>query len=335
MILKSDVDIEKHGILGVVRVINQAKIFLTIALVLGLAVGLFLAKTTPRVYQASASFISASQLTNGGSSMASLSSAASRLGLDLGGNDSDLSPLFPWILDSQELSTQILFSKFSNSNGTSLLLLDVLVSDHPDSLQRIHEGLDLLKNKVMRHRFDKVSGVTTLNVVLEDPVMAKEVANAFVTLLDQFNQQAKKTQARELVLFLTTRLAQIEEEFRTSEVAMRDFRLANRNIQGSPQLMLEEARLLRQQQLTQELYLSLKTQLEVVRLDAIKDLPLIAIIDPAFVPFQAFAPRPVRLVAMSGIMGWALGLIFVFFWNQLLVLKKRTQEDEHLVADHS
>lgn len=309
------VDLGTAGIAGVVAALARRWRLVAVIAIGAAAAALAVSLLTPPVYESTCTFISSSQITgeSGLSSLGALSSAASRLGVDLRNNPGDLSPLFPWMLENREIGRGILETSFKNSSGRSQRLLDVLVPAGPDSLRRLDKALTRLHRKVMNYSFDRKSGVTRVTAALEDPVLAAAVANAFVDGLDRYNQTVVAGKAGSVASFLEERLHDFEEQIRVEESALRDFRTENRGFQQSPSLALEEARLTRNLELAQQLYLNLRSQFEMVRMEEFKRLPRLTVIDAAHPPYRKARPRTLPVVAISGLLGlvagagWVLG----------------------------
>jgi len=71
---------------------------------------------------------------------------------------------------------------------------------------------------------------------------------------------------------------------------LKEFRERNRQIMDSPQLMLEQDRLARDVEISSTVFIELKKQDEVVKIEEIKDTPIINILDPARPPVRRSSP---------------------------------------------
>ena len=321
-------DLGVEGLAGIISVLSRKwKTLVAICGIVSLiAVGAIL--TMSPVYQATCTFISSSQIT-GESSMSSLgalSSAASRFGVDLRGAPGDLSPLYPWMLENREIGRQVLEAPFVDRNGSSIRLIDRLYPDATDSIGRFDRALNRLHRKVLNYSFDRKSGVTRVTASLDDPVLAANVANAFVEGLDKYNQGVMSDKAGSVAGFLEERLADFEKQIEREEKALRDFRTANRGYSQSPSLSLEESRLTRNLELAQQLYLSLRSQFEMVRMDEFKRLPRLTIIDSANPPYKKTSPRALSLVGLSALLGLVLGAAAILGRHQWIWYRRHYLE---------
>ena len=66
--------------------------------------------------------------------------------------------------------------------------------------------------------------------------------------------------------FINERIIQVLSKLTSQENALKKFRDENRNIIASPALMLQQSRLMREVELQTQVYITLKTQLEMVQL---------------------------------------------------------------------
>lgn len=276
------------------------------------------------IYQATCTFISSSQITGESTipNLGALSSAASRFGVDLRGSTGDLSPLYPWMLENREIGRRVLEAPLNDRHGTSVRLIDKLSPATADSSVRFEKALNRLHRRVLNYSFDRKSGVTRVTASLDDPVLAANVANAFVDGLDFYNQGVMAEKAGSVAGFLEERLADFEKQIEREEKALREFRTANRGYTQSPSLSLEESRLTRNLELAQQLYLNLRSQFEMVRMEEFKRLPRLTIIDPASPPYKKTAPRPMQLISLSIVLGAVVGSAAIlgqyqWRWNQL------------------
>src|SRR2546430_10409083 len=80
-------------------------------------------------------------------------------------------------------------------------------------------------------------------------------------------------------------------ELRRAEEAVKTFYERNRGWQQAPELVFEEARLRRQVNIGQEVYLTLKREYETARIEEVNDTPVITVIDTAVPPERRTSPQ--------------------------------------------
>ncbi len=315
---REPIDLASAGIVGSAMLLLRSWRTIVVAGVGCGVLGLAAALVMHPVYEATCTFISSSQVSgdSGAGGLNSLSSAAVRLGVDLKGGAGDLSPLYPWMLENRVIGRHVLETPLADRRGNEVRLLEYLAPSQPDTGRRFDRALTKLHRKVLNYSFDRKSGVTRVTAALDDPVLAAATANAFVSSLDAYNQGVMSDKASSLAGFLEERLRDFEQQIGREERALRDFRTANRGFAQSPSLALEEARLTRNLELAQQLYLNLRLQFEMTRMEEFKRLPRLTIIDRAHPPYRRTSPRVFALVALAGVLGGALGLAWVIGVNQ-------------------
>ncbi len=316
------VDLENEGLAGLIDLVSNYRFLILGVFLFGTLAACLVAIMLPVQWQASATLVPCSMLSGQTNStgLGVLASAASGMGLNVGGGRESLSSLFPYIVKSRQLGLQVLAQDFPDSDNQIKTLLDRLVPADKDSLTRQKEALRKFQKRLLC-RLDQKSGVTTISVRLSDPVLAASVANAVVAELDQFSRRARVSQARQNSVFISQRLERIGGQLEKAEVALKVFRQGNSRLNNSPQLRMEESRLARDVQLQTELFISLRSQMELARIEEERNLPLISVIDPAYEPDRQYSPHLARVAVGSGLGFLAFGLILAFFLNFLRFVK--------------
>ena len=83
-------------------------------------------------------------------------------------------------------------------------------------------------------------------------------------------------------------------------------------IETDPVKQLEMARLYRQVEGNQQVYITLKQQLETTKIEEVKESDYVVILDPPEVPLIRFKPNKRNMVIFAGILGIGIGLFFAF-----------------------
>ena len=276
----------------------------------GIVVGLVLALIAPRMYTAQAKILPTTYLASADvSSMAGLRGAASQLGLSMGSTAGNASPLFPQLLASRDLIARILAREYPLQDGSSTTLLKYLNLAGGDPEKKLQIAAVSMRG-AMRSAYDVKSGVTTISTTFRDPRLAAGVANAAGEELDHFLQELKTAQAGQKARFVNQRLAEVQAQLEQAENVLRTFRERNRQIIGSPQLMLEEARFAREVTMNEQVFITLKAQLEIARIDAVRDVPDIAIVERALPP--PYRRKWRRTVTMATLLFGLAGVLAAF-----------------------
>lgn len=291
---------------------------------LGLLAGAGVSLLLPTIYRASTSVVASAQIesSSGVGGMASIAGAARQLGIPVGGAGSDPSSLFVPILRSRRMAEEILAKEFTFSDGEGRTLADHLVGDLDPGPARDEAAVKAFRKDVLRTGLSLESGVLTISALLDDPQVAAEVAAVCARTLDEFNREAKSAQAARWVEFIEGRLAEAETELTAAEDRLKTFREQNRAIADSPSLLLEEGRHMREVAIAQEIFTTVKTQHELAKVEQMKNVPVLAVLDPATVPVERFRPRRSLVAAAGLLIGGFLGIAFLLGRRALATLRR-------------
>lgn len=153
------------------------------------------------------------------------------------------------------------------------------------------------------------SGVFTLSTRFEDPLLTYQVIRFLVDRLNEIFVTKFSTSAGQNRRFIQERLVQVSKDLSSAEEHLRQF-LENNRARIDPELQLREARLQRDVQINQEVYLQLVKQLELAKIDEAKDLPILEVIDQPLMPVSKVFPRR-KLIILAAILFWGL-IAFAF-----------------------
>jgi tyrosine-protein kinase Etk/Wzc len=247
-------------------------------------------------------------------SLAALAGVANQLGLGLGTSSSVTPDFFVKLVGSSELLRSTLASEFPDpwgNNGSQRPLLDILQVKGKTPEERLQRGEILLRHRI-KATSDKPTGIVTLQVDMRNPQLAATVANHLVTELNQFNLQRRQSQSRAQRIFTGERMAEAEKDLREAERAELAFLQRNRDYSSSPLLTYEEARLNRDVQVKQELFLTLSKAHTEARIAEVRDTPVLTVVDSAVAPFRRARPQRTIGVIIATILGTVLGIVIAY-----------------------
>jgi uncharacterized protein involved in exopolysaccharide biosynthesis len=258
----------------------------------------------PPVYVSGVSMLEAPR-QNGSSTLDQLGLSAQMLGLKAGGGASN-ALTYPDILRSRRLLVGLLESDFPTQKHGRVRLESYLEHGKP-SPQRTELALkDLLER--LDIALDRRTNMLRLSVSDRDPVLAAAVANAAAASLQELVMHALMTQAGANRRFVETRLETARGELSRAEAAAEAFRDYNRHTDGSPRLMLEQARLMREVRTREEVMIALTREYEMARVDENRDVPVLNVLDSAEAPAFRTSPRRGMMAAGGLLLGLAIGI---------------------------
>jgi capsular polysaccharide biosynthesis protein len=258
------------------------------------------------------------------SSSGGLGGFASSFGINLGsknGHSLYSSSMFPNVLRSRKLMRDMLLENFySEKDDTSKILLSILL-DRDIAVENISDGLikhgiGILKGKI-RISDLKNSPLMTISVLTNSPRLSSDL---LVRLLDRFNNlmlDFKLSQIIDQKNFISNRITEINRDLVKAEENLKTFRDRNRFIASSPALLLEEDRLDREVLVQTEIYINLKNQLEMVKIEKVKQGLLFQVLDePESV--GKLSPKPLKNFIQRIVLGiiLSISIILIFNWYE-------------------
>lgn len=229
--------------------------------------------------------------------LAGLQDLAGDLGLG-GGAGMSPSQLYPEIIFSETILKNVIHHRYQTQEFSQpVTLLEYFEYDTTEPNLSYEQCLKSLRENMVSVSVDRKTTIISVTVEMPEPGLAAEVANKITEELDRYQRKFRNSSAREQRLFLDTRINDVMSDLRRSEDALRSFRERNRSILQSPQLLLEQARLEREVTINNTIFLELKKQSEIVKLDEVKNTPVVSVLDPARAPAKKDRPRRMMIVA--------------------------------------
>ena len=279
----------------------------------GLALGVVAYAMLPRVYVSEATILPSSGSDRSAMS-GSLLSLAGTLGITLPGSTAPESHLFPAIMNSERIVRNALATPMDPTDAAKGTLFDVVVNpDAPEAL-RIELATSRVRENVLRVSLDEETSVVRLVVRMADPKLANRTAQIFLDELAGYLRHERTAQSRDNREFVEGRRNEAAATLAEIEDTVRRFRETNRKLNNSPDLLLDQERLLRDLRVQEEVFLELTRQYEIARIEEQKATPVLEILDP---PTIHYAPRQPKLPVLAGA-GLLLGIfvgsfVAVFF----------------------
>ena len=242
------------------------------------------------------------------SNLGGLAGLASQFGVNIPmGPQADLSSpsLFPELLRSRTFAKKILEKEFySEKYKQNLTLLAILT--HGD--QKPKENKETLITKAISPLNSMVSfeqsdnAFSTLSVKASNPQFAKRLVEQILFELEALNRFFKSESVNQKINFIDQRILAVEEDLQKSEQALKFFNEQNRQI-SSPSLQLEQERLARNVEIQKSIFLTLKQQQELAKIEEVQEATVIQVLD---MPETALFPNNKKL-SLNVILGFIFG----------------------------
>lgn len=308
-----------HFIKNIIQVAFSKKrkiIIGTLVLTFIVAIILFI---LPNKYKATAVILPSSN----DNMLSQYSSLANLVGLSLPGSD-DSQLLYPDIILSERLLKTIADKKWKYSESDTLVSLYDLysitpwnVSSYPE-IEKEKLLFKYLREKVISVDIDRKTNILTLSVVMQnDPHLAAELTNFLLEQLNNYNNNFRKSKSEEEEDFLESRLKEIELEMVKAENDQKEFEEKNYNWSSSPELRLAWQRLNRAVQVNMTMWIELKKQYEIVKLNVLREKTTIDVLDYASIPAIKDAPMRTTITAVSFVFFFMIMVIYAVFEDKM------------------
>tara|TARA_B100000579_G_scaffold436622_1_gene463172 strand:+ start:1114 stop:2556 length:1443 start_codon:yes stop_codon:yes gene_type:complete len=259
-----------------------------------------------------------------GPNMGGLAGIASQFGVNVpSGVQADLSSplLLPDLLKSRTFAETILDKSFYTKKfGKKLPLLAILT--HGESKPQV--GRDTLITRalnklsaILEFDLDLTSSISVIKVYTEEPLFSKTLADVTLDELENLNRYYKSQTVNEKTNFILTRIQSVEEDLLSSETKLKEFNENNRQI-SSPSLQLELDRLTREVEVQKGIFLTLKQQYELAKIEEIQETSIIQILDKPQVPLGPSNINLLQTIIVSSFLGIALGALLGFLRSLLV-----------------
>jgi uncharacterized protein involved in exopolysaccharide biosynthesis len=247
---------------------------------------------------------------NGKSSSIGVGGLASQFGINIrsqGKGSSSLSDLYPEILKSRTLSRRLLKRKFDTKKfGESQSLLKILTygnSPPPKKLDALESiTINKLTNNMIVVEPSLNSPLINIYTKTFEASFSAQLASAVIDELGKIEKQYLTGKATEKRIFIHSRIKDAEISLKNAEEKLRIFREKNRNIIKSPALQLEVSRLMREQEVQTQIYLTLKKEFELVQIEEIEKGSMVMVLDPPEPALGKSSPNKPRILIITGIM---------------------------------
>ena len=285
-----------------------------VVLILTLAYLLFLAKP----YFESTVTILPEYGSKSSSMLNQLSGLASIAGVKVG--DSAPTEIYQNLISSETVLQDVIYAKYQTKEfPDSVNLIDYFEMDETDDNPIIQKRKNFLKlyEKLTKDKIstdvDRMTKILSVKVTMPEGQLSADVANKLAQSLDLYIRTQRKSYATEQSFYLEKRTEQIKDSLVIAEDKLKNFREQNRITAQSPNLLLEQGRLMRNVEILQTVFIELTKQLEIAKIDQIKDAPVLNVKEFAKNPVKKAGPkRASSLIIIMFFSVFLSGLYFIF-----------------------
>ena len=304
--------------ISVISLVNTVLRHRWLILAIALAVGGYQAWTSlrmPRFYTTEAQF-----MPKGVRAQSQAQGLAAQLGIAIGGGDATQSPAFyVELLQSRQLLAAVAAQQFRMRTDRGLITGNLaqiygIRSKSPEVVKSI--AINWLNGQVDQ-TYSIRTGVITVKVHASDAELAVQIARRLLDQVNVFNLNRRHEQAMGERQFIERQLADAQAQLSQAEENLQSFLTENRDFKSSPSLTLEFDRLNRKVGSRQQLYNAMATSYEQAKIEEVRDLPVITVLEPPEFPIQPDPRGGKRKVLLGLLIGLLIGVVLAFVRDRL------------------
>jgi len=248
--------------------------------------------------------------------LSQLGNLAALAGVRVG--ESTPTEIYQNLLTSESVLGPIIYSKYKTekySDSVNLIQYFKVQVDEKDPFRKerrqfldIYEAL--IKERILID-VDRITKILTIHTIMPESQLSADVANKTVESLDAYVRIKRKSFATEQLYYLDRRIEQLKDSLMVAENLLKIFREQNRLTAQSPDLLLEQARLMRNVEILQTVYVELTKQYELAKLDEVKDTPVINVEEYAKDPIIKKGPKRILTLLSILIISFMFSVIYL------------------------
>jgi len=322
-----------HAELSIVSLVNTVlrhRWLIVIVALAGAAYAGFKSAQLPRVYTSESQF-----MPKGGRGQSQLQGLAAQFGIGGGGDPTQSPQFYVDLLRSRAVLIGMGDREFHVRKDSGMVtgpLTRIYGIRNTDSVGRAAAIINTIRGK-SRAVVSARTGVITLRVSDRYPDMAVQLNQALLDQVNIFNLSQRQAQAGAEREFIEKRLADAQIQLSQAEGNLQAFLMENRDFRSSPNLSLEFDRLNRTVNSRQSLYNALASSYEQAKIEEVRDLPVITVLEPPDYPIQPDPRRTRRKATLGLLVGFVFGIALAFFLDRVAENRKiRSDEFAELAA---
>jgi len=246
------------------------------------------------VYVATAKLIP----TGDDNSISNIQGLASQFGFALpmqSGSSISFADIYPEIVKSRKLTRILLDRKFNTRKyGQNQTLLAILERqkrlEKYGSDERFKRASKILQDNINVSKA-RLTSIITLEVGAFEPDLSAALATVIISESDKLQRQFKTHQVAEKRSFIEGRIKDGKTELEAAQEDLKKFRERNRQVQYSPALMLEEERLATETEAKKGIFITLKEQYELAKIEEVEEGATVQVLDEPIAPYKKSSPK--------------------------------------------
>ena len=301
------------------KVLLDRKLFIIISSLSTMLVGYTLSFFLINYYTAEISLYPAKKDNLQG--LGQFQSIASNLGINSGKNEQDFN--IPDVVKSNLIAKKIIEIDWERSNGIKLNLIELWKIDKKPLIRSSNQEktdvsylIDVARKKLDDHisvKEDRITGLIRINTTFRDPLLSSNIANFIGQQVQSYIQKENSAQSTKEKIFISERLGIVKKELEYAEIKLKEFKERNKGYEDSPELFMIFSQFFRESEAKKQVYLMLQQQLELARIEEVKQSPILHILDTASPPTTKSSPNRLLICLAFSLSGFLLSSLKSIF----------------------
>ncbi len=160
---------------------------------------------------------------------------------------------------------------------------------------------------------EEQSGLIVVSVLMEDPKVAASITNYIAEYVKEFISKEQEKEAIKQKEFIYKQMISAKNDLSDSELKLTNFFKKYPLALGNPDLQLQQGRLVREIEENQAVYITLRQQYEIAKIEAEEEKLFINILDLGDVAVRKSKPKRSLIVLSSLSLGFMFSVVFIFY----------------------
>ncbi len=281
--------------------------------------------TSPKRYTAQAAF-----MPKGARGTGQLGGLAAQFGINLAGGDAMSSPqLYTDLMETRTVLWPVAQKTYRvNRPDSGVIEGDIVKIYNIQGRPNVREvrAVNRLRGAVHSTVIAK-TGVIMMTVGTGFPDLSLQLATNVLDQLNEYNLKNRQETAAAEREFVERQVEEKRGQLRQAESNLETFLEGNRQYRASPQLTFEFGRLQREVDMRNQLYSRMMEAYESARVEEVRDLPVISIIEAPQLPIEPDARGGVKKTVIGLLTGFVLAVLFSFVRDKF-ARSRDTNSDE-------
>lgn len=224
--------------------------------------------------------------------------------------------LYPDIIKSETVLKSVIERKYNSKFFKEPVnLYEFFEIEEETSRRTLEVTLKYLRKKI-EIDLSARTGILTYSIETKDPQVSADIVNAITEELNEFLLTKRTTNAGEQRKWIEQRLREVEQDLQKAENNLKDFRERNRRVSDSPQLLLEQERLVRDVSIQTAIFTTLKQQYEMAKIEEIKNVPIINVLDEGKAAAKKNNPKRIVFTIIGLFLGFFFYCVYIVVNHQ-------------------